>query len=448
MRVLCAYTDLNPATEAALRKYAPGTDFIDVSGDDYAYWAAICERWTGQDDLLVVEHDIEIHDQVIPQMQACAEPWCSFAYRLWRPDAWCHNALGCTRFSAALQRSVSTVEIEQIQARWMIAAPTPKGVGYSAGIIAEGELCLCSGAGSPPCWRHIDYKIADTLEGRGPGQRTPLGVHVHEPPVCHMPVDKPVDEAAARVTGFPWHPNGSRPIEFPFIEPDRVFHSETLKDRPEWWPEKAPGVHLSVRDETGRELTLKDARDPAMTELAAKNFFPTDKVTFHGYWPAYQQIAQQIGPAGWVCEVGVWLGYSLKMWQALFPAGTVAGVDHDESAIWPDGTTRVVCEQDSDSLPGLLAEVSPGGWDLIVDDASHLGHLTRRTWELLWPLVKPGGWYVIEDWSIGLGVPPWNSDDNSMLRCAESFLPLLDAVDCDPDFIEYRHGLVIMHRKG
>ena len=37
-------------------------------------------------------------------------------------------------------------------------------------------------------------------------------------------------------------------------------------------------------------------------------------------------------------------------------------------------------------------------FDLIVDDATHLLEDTLRTLYWLWPSVKPGGLYVVEEW--------------------------------------------------
>jgi predicted O-methyltransferase YrrM len=37
--------------------------------------------------------------------------------------------------------------------------------------------------------------------------------------------------------------------------------------------------------------------------------------------------------------------------------------------------------------------------DLVIDDASHLGPETRASFETLFPLLRPGGLYIIEDWS-------------------------------------------------
>jgi cephalosporin hydroxylase len=36
--------------------------------------------------------------------------------------------------------------------------------------------------------------------------------------------------------------------------------------------------------------------------------------------------------------------------------------------------------------------------DVVIDDASHLYATTRRTFEIAFPLLRPGGLYVIEDW--------------------------------------------------
>jgi hypothetical protein len=246
VRVLCCYTELHPDTRAALAALAPHAELVDVSGGDYAYWRAFTERWTGDDDLLNVEQDIEIHDTVIPQLEACGEPWCTFAYRLWRPDAWCYNALGCTRFSAALQREVTPGEIQQVQAQWLAPAEVPSGIAYNPAVmpLTVEAQCRCGGRGTPPCWRHMDMMIADTLEGRGPGKRDPLHAHVHTPPVVHLPVDRPVDEAAAAPREFPFTMT-TRVAEYPHQEPSRTHHSASLADRPDWWPARPPGVTVT-----------------------------------------------------------------------------------------------------------------------------------------------------------------------------------------------------------
>jgi len=177
----------------------------------------------------------------------------------------------------------------------------------------------------------------------------------------------------------------------------------------------------------------------------------TDKVEPHGYYPSYLKLAAQIGPEGAVCEVGVAGGGSLEMWQNLFPFGLVAGVDNNQAMTWPEGTHRVISGQDDPGLPHFLTAVSPEGFDLIVDDCSHDGGLTQATWELLWPLVVPGGYYVVEDWNGAFhnsrqpDAPyTWGP---GILATVQGFLNLLDSRESECDSIEYRYGLAILHRR-
>jgi hypothetical protein len=172
--------------------------------------------------------------------------------------------------------------------------------------------------------------------------------------------------------------------------------------------------------------------------------FATDKV-LHGYLPTYLRIAAELGPAAKVCEVGVQAGHGLDMFQALFPDGLVAGVDQDAGCWWPPGTIPVICAQDHPSLPVRLAQHAPA-WDLIADDASHRGDLTAATFGLLWPLVAPGGWYVIEDWMVALGWPGFTGD-TTMLDTVAGLLRLLTK-DSGVEEITYRYGLAVVRKKA
>jgi hypothetical protein len=174
------------------------------------------------------------------------------------------------------------------------------------------------------------------------------------------------------------------------------------------------------------------------------SYFDTDKVEPHGYFQTYVQLAAEIGPRGRVCELGVEGGESLRMWRSFFPLGEIYGVDRDKQAIWPAGTVKVVGEQND---PAILADL-PGQFDLIIDDCSHEGPLTQHSWMLLWSKVRPGGYYVIEDWMVAL-----RSDDRwgpcwgpGMLKVAESFLTMLANRDGPIEEIRYRFGLIIIRK--
>jgi SAM-dependent methyltransferase len=57
-----------------------------------------------------------------------------------------------------------------------------------------------------------------------------------------------------------------------------------------------------------------------------------------------------------------------------------------------------VDQADTARLAQIVAEEFEGPLDLVVDDASHLLSATRSSFECLFPLLRPDGVYVIEDW--------------------------------------------------
>ena len=59
-------------------------------------------------------------------------------------------------------------------------------------------------------------------------------------------------------------------------------------------------------------------------------------------------------------------------------------------------------QADTQFLSQVATSIAPEGFDIIIDDASHIGELTKTTfWHLFHHHLKPGGLYVIEDWGTG-----------------------------------------------
>ena len=118
-----------------------------MGGSPYAYAELLARLWAEGDGFVVVEHDIEIHGDVLPGFAACGEPWCVFPY----PGPGDHagnrlldHALGCTRFGASLLKAEPGV---------------PPGPGSH--------------------WGSLDARLYHVLVGRG------YRPHVHLPPVVH-----------------------------------------------------------------------------------------------------------------------------------------------------------------------------------------------------------------------------------------------------------------------
>lgn len=90
-------------------------------------------------------------------------------------------------------------------------------------------------------------------------------------------------------------------------------------------------------------------------------------------------------------------GESLRMWCEYFGNGRVISFDlYDKTGIKiPQNAEVYKCPQDDgQSILKLLNERQP---DIIIDDASHINPLTIKTFEILFPQLKKGGIYVVED---------------------------------------------------
>lgn len=111
-RLTCFYTELDPRTRTALERYAPqsglSVEWVETPGDQ-AYAKLLEERWTGEEDLILVEQDKEIFPGTLPNLMYCDQLWCACVYWIHPPP---HTNLaiggfGATKFSAAIQRQVA-----------------------------------------------------------------------------------------------------------------------------------------------------------------------------------------------------------------------------------------------------------------------------------------------------------------------------------------------------
>jgi hypothetical protein len=99
-----------------------------------------------------------------------------------------------------------------------------------------------------------------------------------------------------------------------------------------------------------------------------------------------------------ILELGVKRGASLRVWRDYFRKGQVYGLDVNPSCKkWKDKRIHIVTGyQDDEKLLSDLAKKTKG-FDIVLDDCSHINVLTLESFKILWPYVKPGGLYVVED---------------------------------------------------
>lgn len=98
-------------------------------------------------------------------------------------------------------------------------------------------------------------------------------------------------------------------------------------------------------------------------------------------------------------EIGVCNGGSIKTWLELFPNAYVYGVDVKNDTPWLTGRCEgrvciFLCDQ---ANPALATLFPPESLDVVIDDGSHVFADQTKARESLWPALKPGGWYFVED---------------------------------------------------
>jgi hypothetical protein len=142
--------------------------------------------------------------------------------------------------------------------------------------------------------------------------------------------------------------------------------------------------------------------DP-LTRLAIK--YGTDKWGPHFYTPLYHQLLGHLRdrPVR-LLEIGVGGsglktlgGASLAMWADYFPNGEITSLDIDAKQLKLCPRVKIYVGSQDD--PMVLKKVCDerGPFDVILDDGSHVPKHVVTTFHILFPMLKDGGIYIIED---------------------------------------------------
>jgi hypothetical protein len=106
-----------------------------------------------------------------------------------------------------------------------------------------------------------------------------------------------------------------------------------------------------------------------------------------------------------ILEVGVHLGDSTKILATAYPEAKIIGLDSSIHKIdfsdFPNISYFEANQGDAAGIDKILTESFPDGIDLVIDDASHIGALTCVTFYAVFPHLRSGGIYIIEDWGTG-----------------------------------------------
>jgi len=92
-------------------------------------------------------------------------------------------------------------------------------------------------------------------------------------------------------------------------------------------------------------------------------------------------------------------GASLRAWRGFFPNGQIHGIDIQPDCLFKEERiTTHHCDSTQEFHVRAWRQLNPTlEFDIVIDDGSHWAEHQLATLKHLWPLLKPGGYYVIED---------------------------------------------------
>src|ERR1035437_7783043 len=160
-------------------------------------------------------------------------------------------------------------------------------------------------------------------------------------------------------------------------------------------------------------------------ELA--NFYATDKrESDHNYTQFYQKYFESIrNTVKNILEIGIldhpdkirrpYTGASLLMWQDYFPTAKIYGVDIKDFKFMDNSriTTLIADQSNRVHLSAAFRKVLEP-LDIIIDDGGHMMHQQQISLAFLFPFLKSGGWYIIEDLHTSHLEPPFTPGSSQL----------------------------------
>jgi hypothetical protein len=110
-----------------------------------------------------------------------------------------------------------------------------------------------------------------------------------------------------------------------------------------------------------------------------------------------------------ILELGVHGGHSLCVWHKYFPKANIVGIDmRPKPPIFPEDRTHYVQGPQQDEEVLAKAVELAGPFDIIIDDAAHVGIFAKASFDYLFDdHLRPGGLYILEDYGACLELEAW-----------------------------------------
>ncbi len=165
-----------------------------------------------------------------------------------------------------------------------------------------------------------------------------------------------------------------------------------------WMLWRVRGLHTHVSPRLANPIQRAAERAAARSPAALSILYDTDKgPKLHYYTGHYREAFAPIRTEPiTLLEIGINRGGSLQMWRSYFRKARIVGIDLE----LPDlEIPRVEMHIGNQADPVFLASLVSryGGFDIVIDDGSHVASHIAAAFSVLFDALRPGGWYVIED---------------------------------------------------
>jgi hypothetical protein len=137
-----------------------------------------------------------------------------------------------------------------------------------------------------------------------------------------------------------------------------------------------------------KELNLECGSEKSTHEFGNHNLLDTYDCYFNRKRESIKKIL----------EVGILDGASIRLWKKYFTQAHIYGLDINPNCKkYEDDRVTVFIGSQADNI--ILTDIKSkiSDLDIIIDDGSHINEYTKTTFTSLFPLLKSGGVYVIED---------------------------------------------------
>jgi hypothetical protein len=178
----------------------------------------------------------------------------------------------------------------------------------------------------------------------------------------------------------------------------------------------------------GREECVVTKPDLASLDTLGIRFQADKSSEHHNYLAFYERFFARLRDQPIkMLEIGVFQGHSLRVWEEYFPNATITGADIDPNAARFERPRVGIEILDQSNIEDLVrVGMKHGPFDIIIEDGSHMWEHQITTLRTLFPFVRSGGIYVVEDLHTNFGSMQKDFRGVSNITCMEYLSRLVD----------------------